>query len=459
VNVITESQRQIPVIKDVNVVVVGAGPAGISAAIAAAREGADVLLIERYGILGGTLTTAMVPHFDPIQLLEVKGIPREIYERLKGEGALIEGRREKFEMPYTFWETGSAFDPEMFKLIVLEMLEEAGVRLLLHSMVVGSLVREKEVYGVIVENKSGRQAIKAKVVIDATGDGDVAALSGAQFEKGYMALTPCFRIGNVNLNKVFEYFKNNPDEFGGHPRLGKYMQDYTKSCIIAGFHKLVNKAIENGDLSPGHIREIGFNFHLMPREGEICVNTLAIHNVDALNAFELTEAEIRGRKSIKEILKFAKKYVPGFENAYLIDSGFQIGVRETRRIVGDYILTFDDLQKGRKFNDVVVRAKWAHTDVHDPKSGKWSFSLFEGPYDIPYRCLLPKGLENILVSGRCISTTHEALASVRIAPICMATGQASGVAAALAVEENTSPRKTSISKIHATLRKQGIEFT
>ncbi|MBC7092169.1 MAG: FAD-dependent oxidoreductase [Nitrososphaeria archaeon] len=455
---IDDITRQIPVVKDVDIIVVGAGPAGVSAAIAAAREGVSVLLIERYGILGGTLAAAMVPHFDPIPLIGLKGIPREIYDRLKREGALIEGFAEKIEMPYTFWETGSAFDPEMFKLILLEMIEEANVKLLLHSLVVGSLAKEGNVCGVIVENKSGRQAFKAKVVIDATGDGDVAALSGAQFEKGYMALTPCFRIGNVDLEKVFGYFKNVPEEFGSHPRLGKYMQDYARSCIIAGFHKLVKDAIENGVLPPGYIRETGFNFHLMPRKGEVCVNTLSIFNVDALNAFELTEAEVKGRKLMKAVFDFAKKYVPGFENAYLIDSGFQIGVRETRRIIGDYVLTLEDIQNERKFDDAVVRAKWAHTDIHDPKSGKWSYSLIEGPYDIPYRCLLPKNVENLLVSGRCISTTHEALGSVRIAPICMATGQAAGAASSIAVKENVSPRKVTIQKLHTVLKKQGVEL-
>ncbi|MEM3641921.1 MAG: FAD-dependent oxidoreductase [Candidatus Bathyarchaeia archaeon] len=455
---INEIQRQIPVVKDVDVVVVGAGPAGVSAAIAAAREGVDVLLIERYGILGGTLTAAMVPHFDPVPLIGLKGIPREIYDRLKSEGVLIEGYNEKIEMPYTFWETGSAFDPEMFKLILIDMLEEANVRLLLHSLVAGSLVEDGNVFGVLVENKSGRQAIKAKVVIDASGDGDVAALSGAQFEKGFMALTPCFRIGNVDLEKVFEYFKNNPEEFGTHPRLGKYMQDYNSSIIIAGFHKLVKEAIEKGDLPPSYIRETGFNFHLVPRKGEVCVNTLSIFNVDALNAFELTEAEVNGRKLIRAVFNFARKYVPGFEKSYLIDSGFQIGVRETRRIIGDYVLNLEDIQKGRRFDDVVVRAKWAHTDIHDPKSGKWSYSLIEGPYDIPYGCLLPKNIENLLLSGRCISTTHEALGSVRIAPVCMATGQAAGIASSIAVKENISPRKILIKKLHATLKRQGVEL-
>lgn len=455
---IIEPSRQTQIVTNAEVVVVGAGPAGVASAVAAAREGADVLLVERYGILGGTLTAALVPHFDPIRLLEVKGIPREIYENLKKEGALIEGERKKFQMPYTFWETGSAFDPETFKFILLEMLEKAGVRLLLHSLAVEAIVKGNVVSGVIVQNKSGRQAIQSKVVIDATGDGDIAAASGAVFEIGKMALTPCFRMGNVNLKKTFDYLKKNPEDFGGHPRLGKYMQDYTRSCIIAGFHKLIDKAVEKGDLSLDFIRETGISFHLMPRKGEVCVNTISISNIDALNAWDLTKAEVEGRKLIMKVANFIKKYIPGFENSYIIDSGFQIGVRETRRIIGDYVLTVEDIQKGRKFDDVVVRSKWGHTDVHDPVSRKWSFSLIEGPYDIPYRCLLPKGVENLLVSGRCISTTHEALASVRIAPICMATGQAAGIAAALAAKENISPRKISISDLHTALKRQGIEF-
>lgn len=455
---ITEPAREIPVLATPDVLVVGGGPAGIAAALAAARTGADVMLAERYGFLGGAATNALVPHFDPVQLLDVSGIPREVYENLKEAGYLVERPVTAYQMPYTFWESGSVFDPEELKFMAIEMLETAGVKLLLHTMAVSAIVRGSAVKAVVVEGKSGRQAIQAQVTVDATGDGDVAAAAGAPFETGSMALTLCFRMGNVMLRETLDYFERHPDEFGTHPTLGRYIRDPATSCILAGFHGLVTKAVRNGDLPQDLLRETGISMHLMPRTDEVVWNAMAITKVDALDARDLTSAEVQSRKMVRSLVSFARKYLPGFASSHLIDTAVQIGVRETRRIRGDHVLTLDDIESGRRFDDAVVRAKWGHTDVHDPDTGKWTYSLIEGPYEIPYRSLLPKGIDNLLVSGRCISVSHEALATVRIIPLCMATGQAAGVAAGIVVRNGLSPRRIDIAELREILSAQGVRL-
>jgi len=448
-------------LKKYDVIVAGGGPAGVAAALAAARMGVNTLLVARYGFLGGMATAGLVHHFDPINIIEVTGIPKEIYEKLKSKNAVKEFPIEKFEMPYSFWEGGCGFDPEIFKCLADELLEEAGVNFLLHSLVTGVIKEGRQLKGITVENKSGRQEILGKIIVDATGDGDVAAKADISFEKGdkngvCMSPTLCFRVGGVDTELLMKYLENNPEELGLHPRLGKYIRNPRRTSIIQGFRKLIEKARKKGDLAIS-LPEPGIGMVRQPREGEFHINATRSPGIDGTKVEDLTRAERLERKNICQLVRFMRKYIPGFENAYLIETATQIGIRETRRIIGDYVLTLEDIKKGKKFGDAVVTAKWAHMDIHSGKDMQWNFSFIQGPYQVPYRCLVVRDAENLLVAGRCFSATREAMASIRIMPICMATGQGAGTAAAISISLDKDLREIKGEELQEKLRKQGVK--
>lgn len=448
--------------KEREVVVVGGGPAGIAAALAAARNGADTLLIERYGFIGGNMTAGLVCQFDPIDVTCITGIATEIRELLRQKKACLEYLEKRFEMPYSYSEGGCSFDPEVLKHEVTSLLKNAGVKFLLHSWATDVIMDGSRIKGVVVCNKSGQERILGHTVIDCSGDGDIAVRAGAEYkigdEKGHcMAPTLIFRVGGVRTERIMKYFDNNPQDFGYHPRLGRYMRNPRKSLILRTFRSCIEKAREKGDLTI-QLPEHGVGIIRLPREGEFYVNTTESQAVDGTKVKDLTRAELSQRESIPKLFAFMKKYIPGFENAYILDVATQIGIRETRRIKGDYAMTVEDLEKSRSFEDAVMQAKWAHTDVHSGKDLQWSFRLIEGPYQIPYRCLLPKAVENLLVAGRCLSSTREAMASLRIMTICMVLGQAAGTAAAISVKSKREPRDIDVHRLQESLRTQGVNI-
>lgn len=443
-----------------DVIVVGGGPTGIGAALAAARSGAKTLLIERYGFLGGMATAGLVHHLDPVRLIEASGIAWELYKRLVTLGAVREFSIEGIEMPFAFWQGGCGFDPEAFKTVALELLQDAGVEFLLHSLVTGVIKEGNLIKGLEIHNKSGRQEICGQVIIDATGDGDVAAQGGAAFRMGNeagecMAPTLCFRLAGIDTERLYAYLDEHPDQIGNHPRLGKYIRDHRRSSIIQGFYDLIAQGRANGDLSIA-LPETGIGMVMQPREGEFKVNATRVTGIDPTKIEDLTKAELKERANVKELVRFIQKYVPGCEQAYLVETAAQVGIRESRRIAGEYVLSLEDIKGGRRFDDGVVRSKWAHSDVHSGKDMQWSFELIEGPYWIPYRSLLPRGIDNLLVGGRCISATRQAMASIRIMPICVSIGQAIGTAAAIASQAQLSPKKIDVSHIQEKLRSQGV---
>jgi len=445
-----------------DVIVVGGGPTGVAASIAASRVGADTLLIERYGFLGGNATAGLVTHFDPIDLMEITGIAKEIYEELKTKNAVREFPIKEVEMPYTYWEVGCGFDPEVFKYITMELVEKEGVNLLLHSWAADVIKEGKQVKGVVVYNKSGKQEILGKVIVDATGDGDMAARAGAPYQKGtedgeMMSPSLCFTVGGVDTEKLMDYINKNPEEIGYHPRLGKFIKNVHRSAVLQGFHNLIEKARKNSDLTIP-LPEFGIGMALLPREGEFHVNTTRTPGIDGTNAEDLTRGELSERKNVQHLFEFMRKYIPGFESAYIMSTAAQIGIRETRRIKAGYFLTLDDVRQARKFEDAIMQGRWAHSDVHSGKDMKWQFEIIEGPYQVPYRCLLPQEVENLLVGGRCIWVQREVLGTLRTMPQCMATGQAAGVAAALSVKLNRSVRELKGQEIQEELREQGVQI-
>lgn len=426
-----------------DVVVIGAGFAGIAASLAAARNGAEVILVERYGFLGGTATAGLVHHFDPLNIIEATGISKEIYDNLKKRGSLKEFPVENFEIPFSYWQGGSGFDPEDLKILALKMVLKENIKCLLHTKIIDVKTQEENITSIICNNKSGTFSIQAKAYIDATGDADMAAMAGIDFEMGdehgvCMSPTLAFRVGGVETEKILEYFDENPSQIGNHPRIGKYIRDHRNSIILQGFYDLIKQARDNGDLDIA-LPETGIGMTIQPRYGEFHVNATRVNKVNATSGDDISMAEITERQNVEKLFCFMKKYLPGFSNSYMIQTADQVGIRESRRIQGEYILTIEDIRNGVKFQDAVVRSKWAHTDKHSGESMQWSFEFIEGPYYVPYRSLITPQIKNILVAGRCISATRDAMASIRIMPVCAQIGEAAGTAAAICCTENTRP--------------------
>jgi FAD dependent oxidoreductase len=411
------------------VLVVGSGSAGATAAITAAREGATVTLVERYGFMGGISTQVLDTFYGfytpgPVAKKVVGGVPDLIVdELLKQKKALLR--------PNTYGAgQGITYDPDTLKVIWEKVALESGVRLLYHTFVVDVVKEDEKIMGVIAVNKSGFVKLMADVIIDASGDADVAAKAGVPFESAedgpVQSLTTTFKLMNVDTDKA---------------------KDVKKEQL----HALMDKAIKEGYVLP---RKEG-SVHITPLHGMMATNMTRVGNVDALDAEQLTEAEIEGRKQALEYARFLVDKVPGYKRAELAGFSHQIGVRESRRIFGEYRLTKQDVLSARKFEDVVAKCGAPIEDHHGGSDTVWEYLPDGETYDIPYRCLLPETVEGLLVAGRCLSADHDAHASVRSMGQCMAMGQAVGVAAALAARQHTTPMEIHIDTLQENLRDIG----
>ncbi len=413
---VTEPARKIPVVAEVDVVVVGGGPGGVPAALAAARAGAKVMLVERYAFLGGHATADLMNCYNgfrnqrpPNETQTVKGIPAEIIAEIHKLGgtsldvsyAQAKKNLDQGELTYCV-----GVDPEVVKYVQLKMLVDAGVELLLHSWGAAALREGNRVTGVIVQNKSGRQAIRAKVTVDATGDGDIAADAGADFFQAdkakLLSWSLMLRFANVDKEKL-----------RGMP--GILIND---SLVVWG---------------PG------------------------IGGVDGTDVRDLTRAEVQTRLQIPAHVAGRLKQ-PGFENAFLVESATNIGVRETRHILGEYFLTGKDIIAGKHFEDVVAIGSNPIPGYREPDGRRRRFFLEHEGYDVPYRCLVPKKIDGLLVSGRCISHDSVAAQSARAMACCMAIGHAAGAAAALAAGDDLVPRKVPVKELQQLLLKQKAEL-
>jgi hypothetical protein len=439
-----------------DVLVVGGGNAGCAAAIAAARRGARTLLVERYGFLGGTATAAMVGPWMTFHSGNdriVGGIAQEMVERLMRKGASPGHVRDSSDYVATI----TPFDPEVHKALLFEMMGEAGVTLLLHAYFLSAHVADSTVIGASFATIAGTRRRDATVVIDSTADALVAESAGVPTQQGdergrVQPATLIFRLSHVDFGKLAEYVRAHPDEIRSSlPPDARTPENLT---AVAGLHSLWQQARDEGLVDVP--REL-VSFFISPYPDEVTVNMTRVVNVDPLDPDDLTRAEVESRLQAMQLFEFFRRRVPGFEGARIAGTGTQIGIRESRRIVGRYTLTRDDVLSGRKFDDAVARSAYP-IDLHNPRgSGTTTHRLAPGEsYEIPFRCLVPVNCEQLLVAGRCISTTHEALASTRLTPTVMTLGQAAGTAAAIASARNIRVGEVDPRELRAQLVADGV---
>lgn len=479
-DVVREPGRETPIVDRADVLVVGGSPTGVAAAVAAARNGAKVLLVERLGFLGGQAThVAQLSQQDLVSPATnerlVGGFVTELIERMasldggqKPERILrhdeILSNREYITKKSVSW----TLDREVLKYVLLQMVQEAEVRLLLHTFVVGAIVDGNTLKGIIVENKGGRQAILAKVVVDATGDGDVVAHSGTPYElrskEERFGPGGIYWIGNVEVEKTLEYFRKHPNDVRLFPPTiadadNQTTEDMLFQLYIISLDELEKMAIEKGDLeyvegihcgsSQKPLPFVSYRVPIGARyygKGVFRVMANFEEPIDCLSATDLTYAEVQMRKHFFNMISFFRRYLPGFESANIIDTHVCLPVRETRITTGEYCLTGDDILNGRTFPDSIGKSG-GHDESYRIKRG----------HDIPYRCLIPKKVDNLLVAGRCISssvpTAHNSTRSITSG---MVTGQGAGTAAALSARANVTPRQLDVPELREALKLQGV---
>ena len=438
---IEEPARKLTVFGDYDVVVLGGGPSGIAASVAAARRGAKTLLVEHYGFLGGMGTAAGVTNFCGLHAnvhgdmrRVVHGIATELLERIE--------KLDGLNAPHVIFgmTLAQAYDMSAYKCAADELVSAAGVEILFHAHGAQVVRRdEKNIAALMVETKSGRQAVRARMFIDCSGDGDLASFAGVSCEKGdgqggALYPTLMFRVNGVDPDRA----RDAPTQI---PRL-------------------MEEAQARGD----------FKF---PRKGAIVrpqkhptewrVNVTQLKNadgsaVDGTDARQLSGGEIQGRRQVVDYHRFLRQCVPGFEEAYLIDIAPQLGIRETRRIVADYMLTAKDVIDCVDFDDTIGVNGWP-LEMHVAGDVRWiwpDIPKARGFNQLPYRMILPHGMENLLVAGRCAGMTHEAQSAARVSGPCFVMGQAAGTAAALAIASSTTPRALPIASLQSALEIDGV---
>lgn len=416
---VIQSQREIPILTETDVLVVGGGPSGVVAAIAAARQGVNVTLVERYGHLGGLATGGLVLYLDGYwdgERSVIRGIGGEIADRLEELGGLTRPSPGR---------DGTA-DPELFKYLLLDMIRGAGVDLILHCWAFEAIANEEDLKGVVTLSKSGIQAILAKVVIDASGDGDVFASAGAGFHEAQRGIGLPFRMGGVDIQKAKKFQKENPERY----------------------KELMGEIVEKGGFA-------GLGMAAVHRDVIWCNNWGNV--LSAIDVRDLTRAEIEAREAIMTTTQFLKEHLPGFSNAFLLETAPQIGVRESRLLEGEYTLTLDDMNSDTSFDDAI-----ANLGIVPQYYAKSSDKTGKG-LDIPYRCLIPKEIDSLIVTGRCISTDHPTQDFIREIPRCFTLSHAAGIAAGFAVKTGDQPRNGDVSDLQKQLLQEnaylGDKFT
>jgi hypothetical protein len=436
-----------------DVVVVGAGASGTVASIRAAREGARVLLLEGSGVLGGLVTGGRLTK--PTGLINA-GIFQELIDRcaaLKGADPTV---RESYWGRYT-----GAFDAETMQRVIIELVEEAGIEILLRAQVTDVVKEDSRLSGLIIMTKSGAQLVLSKTFIDASGDGDVAALAGAEVMVGrpsdglVQPITSYFRLLNVDVPALIADAKSDTDdlwELVAPANAGPRNEDYVMAVLLTGFTKRIERAKADGFDWIVPKNHITMKTGLIP--GEISVNVTRFHG-SGLDERVLSRAEIEIRKQAYCAFDFLKRYVRGFEHSIFLEVAPKLGIRETRRVLGRYLLTEADVRGQARFHDAIGLCN-SPVDVHEPGGDRAIMDNVGEGYGIPFRCLIPEGIEGLLVAGRCISVDEIAFGSTRNVPACAMTGEAAAIAAANAAAADIMPSAVNITEIQDRLRALGV---
>ncbi|MFV0393039.1 MAG: FAD-dependent oxidoreductase [Coprobacillaceae bacterium] len=432
-------QEELEVLYDVDVVVIGGGASGVCAAVTASRNGAKTLLVEQRGFAGGTGAFTAIPAFCPytdgVNIVS-QGIAYEILQKVKEQSndECQAMNKEKLD-----WVT---IDTETYKRVCDELLIESKVEVLFHTVCSQVLYDGSKIQGLVISNKNGRSVIKGKVYIDASGDADIAYMSGVPVLKGdkddstVQPGTMCFVVAGIDYDKCMQYSGTQED---------------------TQFAELVKEAQRKGDIPKGRERVSSYSW---VSKSIASFNFGHVFGVDGTDAKSLTKANIEGRKLVKIYVNFLRKYVPGFEKANLVYSGEQVGIRESRRIEADYMMSVDDFKQMRSFTDEIARNSY-FIDVHLPNQNSTMVMEYlpKGKsHGIPYRCMLPRGKDNLLVVGRTIGSDRLINSALRVMPNCFTMGQAAVTAAYLASREEIGYRDIKIEELQKLLVEQGAKI-
>ena len=459
-----EKARELPVRGEYDVIVAGGGTAGFAAAIASARRGAKTLVIERMNCLGGQMTAGIMGIFCAINDQEkvvIRGLAEEFFDELHELGGVNDGLlgydRVKSEAQFIDYDAEAA-KSLCNEYVLRERAKGNTLDILYETWLADAIVEDGVVKGVVVENKTGRSAYYAKCIVDCTADADIIAWSGAEYEQLPVTelhpVTLITKLAGIDKQRVLDYYYNeHPDWVHNSP---------TKGWKEGIFHKFgIHNELQGVELPPelDYLRSWFMLIYESPRDGEMYLNMTGEFHVDGTKTEEISESITISRKRIDECVSVLKKIIPGYENAYILATSSIMGIRETRQVKGLYKLTEDDLFAFRKFDDAV--ATMSAPIGHHTADGE--SAIFRNPdggnsFDIPLRSLVPCKMDGVIVAGRCISASHDAMGATRIMPGSFAIGQGAGVAAALAVELNVQPRDIPSDKLRAALLEQNVKF-
>lgn len=448
---VTESAREVPVLADVDVLVVGSGPGGLGAALAAARAGARTMVVERFGCLGGNITVVGVESiawYRREKTVDSEGIGIELEQRAKQMGATNPEPQSKSE----------AINADMFKYVADQLVAEAGVTPLLHAVAIDIVMDGDTLRGVIVHSKSGRGAILARRIVDASGDADVAHYAGAPTRKTarerMLPVTVMFSVVGVERKRFLDYVAENPTSYKDWGLNWDIHKGGKEDELFSPYLEKPFAQARAAGVIPAGLKSIGGTWSTITDSGEATyLNMIHLTGYDGTDVWDLTRAEIDGRYQAQQAIKALNAFAPGFEQAKLRTYGMTLGVRDTRKIEGMYELTEHDVRNQARFEDSIgIFPEFidGYGVLVLPTTGRY--------YEIPLRALIPRRVENLLVAGRCIAGDEISHASVRSMMCCAVTGQGAGVAAAVSIENDVRVRDVSIARVQAELIRQGARI-